>query len=214
MGTLGGETGGGNSGVGKTPCESSSTSTSLLQRVKAREPDGWRRLVDLYGPLVYEWCRRTGVRSEDAADVFQEVFTSVFTHIGSFRRDCPGQSFRAWLWRITRNKVHDHFRKLRFEAVACGGTDAQAKLAEAPDPPPGCMPIEQPDDDNRIEFRALELIQATVEERSWRAFWALVVEDRKATDVAQELEMNHRAVFEAKYRVLRRLRQELRDLTE
>ncbi len=36
---------------------SSSTSTSLLRRVKARDPDAWQRLVNLYGPLVYRWAR-------------------------------------------------------------------------------------------------------------------------------------------------------------
>ena len=38
-----------------------STSTSLLQRLKARDEHGWQRLLTLYGPTVYGWCRRAGL---------------------------------------------------------------------------------------------------------------------------------------------------------
>ena len=36
------------------------TSTGLLQRAILREADAWNKLVGLYGPLVYWWCRRWG----------------------------------------------------------------------------------------------------------------------------------------------------------
>ena len=39
----------------------SSTSLSLLQRVKDQHPDAWRRLVRLYRPLVFLWCRQAGL---------------------------------------------------------------------------------------------------------------------------------------------------------
>ena len=71
----------------------SSVSSTLLERVKARRPEAWERLVDLYAPVVYRWCRQSGVRREDAADVVQEVFSSVATHVVDFRRERPGDSF-------------------------------------------------------------------------------------------------------------------------
>src|SRR5262245_60137660 len=55
----------------------SSTSPSLLARVKASDQEAWRRLVHLYGPLIYGWCRRWQLAAEDVADVFQEVFQAV-----------------------------------------------------------------------------------------------------------------------------------------
>ena len=48
-----------------------STSSSLLMRVKGRDPDAWQRLVNLYGPLVYRWAREAGLQDSDAADVMQ-----------------------------------------------------------------------------------------------------------------------------------------------
>jgi len=64
-----------------------STSSSLLDRVKAHDSDAWRRLVRLYGRLVLHGCRTSGLQPADRADVFQEVFRSVAGHIDDFRRD-------------------------------------------------------------------------------------------------------------------------------
>src|SRR5438552_4671524 len=88
----------------------SSTSRSLLERVKARDARAWDQLVTLYSPLILHWCRRWDLEGHDAADVFQEVFQTLATQIGRFRKERPGDTFRGWLWTITRSKVHDHFR--------------------------------------------------------------------------------------------------------
>src|SRR5437867_2680850 len=74
-----------------------STSLSLLARVRAHDQAAWERLVGLYGPLVYGWCLRAGLRKEDAADIGQEVFAAVARKIQSFRHDRQGDSFRGWL---------------------------------------------------------------------------------------------------------------------
>src|SRR6185369_14090212 len=114
--------------------DSQATSLTLLQRVQASQPAAWERLVDLYAPLVLHWCRRGGLNGQDADDVFQEVFRSVAEHVGDFRRDRPGDSFRGWLRTITRNKVLDYFRRQQQQAVAAGGSDMQRQLLEVPEP--------------------------------------------------------------------------------
>jgi RNA polymerase sigma-70 factor (ECF subfamily) len=63
------------SGEGSQP--STTTSRSLLERVKNDEPEAWDRLVVLYAPLVFQRCRGWGVREQDAADIFQKVFQDV-----------------------------------------------------------------------------------------------------------------------------------------
>ena len=85
----------------------SSTSLSLLQRVKDQDPDAWRRLVRLYGPVVFLWCRRAGLTGPDAADAVQKVWMSVATHLAEFHREPPKDSFRGWLRTITRRKLID-----------------------------------------------------------------------------------------------------------
>src|SRR5262245_48996096 len=113
--------------------QTQATSLSLLARVQARQADAWGRLVELYAPLVYHWCGRCGLAAEDAADVSQEVFRSVAEHVGGFRKQRAGDSFRGWLRTITRNKVRDHFRRRQHQPQAPGGTDAQIRLLAVPD---------------------------------------------------------------------------------
>src|SRR6516162_942330 len=111
------------------PQASSATSRSLLALVQANEAPAWERLVNLYAPLVFHWCRRRGLQDQDVADVLQEVFRSVVTHVGGFRKERPGDTFRGWLRRITQNKLHDHFRRRGREAPGPGGSSARDRLA-------------------------------------------------------------------------------------
>ena len=48
--------------------EAPASSPSLLVAVQRRDPEAWRRLVSIYGPLVYDWGQRKGLQAADAAD--------------------------------------------------------------------------------------------------------------------------------------------------
>src|SRR5205823_4805980 len=134
------------------------TSPSLLQRAQANQPGAWERLVELYAPLVYHWCRRSQLSPEDTADVFQEVFRAVAGHIAEFRRDRPGDSFRGWLRTIARNKIRDHFRRQQDQPRAVGGTDAQQRMQAVPGPDLDEDDPSEQDVIRRQLHRALELI--------------------------------------------------------
>jgi RNA polymerase sigma-70 factor, ECF subfamily len=199
-------------GIGSQP--SSGTPPSLLERVRADDAAAWDRLVKLYAPLVFGWCRTWGLQDQDTADIFQEVFQAVAAHIGSFRKKKEGDTFRGWLRVITQNKVRDHIRRLGREPAGVGGTDAQRRLTQLPGPPP---PDDRPAEEEAecgLFYRALDLIRSEFEERTWQAFWQTAVEGRAPKDIAEELAMSPGAVRVAKSRVLRRLREELGDLTE
>lgn len=194
---------------------SSATSRSLLERVRADDPAAWDRLVSLYAPLVLHWCRSRGLQEQDAADIFQEVFLSVATHIGDFRTQQPADTFRGWLRTITGNKVVDHFRRRQRDPAGLGGSEAQDRLAVIPEPlasEDGSVADQQAE--RGLFRRALDLVRGEFEPKTWQAFWKNAVEDRSAREVGDELGMSPGAVRVAKSRVLHRLRQELGDLME
>ena len=110
---------------------STQTSQSLIIRAKQRDKAAWDRLVKLYSPLVYFWCKGSGLDSVDIHDVFQDVFHSVSLNLEKFRPRKSG-SFRGWLRTITRNKIADHFRKARSHPDPVGGTEAQQFLQQFP----------------------------------------------------------------------------------
>jgi RNA polymerase sigma-70 factor (ECF subfamily) len=189
------------------------TSTNLLRRVRENQADAWRRLVDLYGPLVWHWCHRSELQYQDGADVFQQVFQSVFRKIGDFRRDGGHGSFRGWLLVITQNHLRDHFRKLARHGQPTGGTDAQRRLLDLRDPDAddqtdagGAHPV------TRLLRSTLEAIRTEFDARTWQAFWRTAVDQQNSSLVAEELGTTPGAVRKAKARVLARLRTELGDL--
>ncbi len=197
------------------PPSLSATSTSLLDRVKAKDPDAWEKLVTLYGPVIYGWCRRWGVQPDDAMDVAQEVFRAVAGAIEGFRRDYPGASFRGWLWTIARNEVCNYRARAAHSPQAIGGTDMQLRLADIPEASGDGSDCSQANDESAgVVRRALDVIRGDFQEQTWLAFLRTAVDGRAAHEVAGELGMTKHAVRQAKYRVLQRLREEFGNLVE
>ena len=65
-------------------------------------------------------------------------------------------------------------------------------------------------DERRLLIRrAAELVRGEFEPRSWQAFWLVAVELKSAVEAATDLGMTPGAVRQAKYMILRRLREEL-----
>jgi RNA polymerase sigma-70 factor, ECF subfamily len=190
------------------------TSRSLLGRVQADEADAWKRLVDLYAPLVFEWCRRTGLQNQDVADIFQEVFQAVVAHVGNFRKERQGDTFRGWLRRITQNKLRDYFRRRERDTRGAGGSSALERLAQLPAPLPSDTVLPDDEAERGLFARGLDRIRCEFENRTWTAFWQTAVEGRSAHDVAADLSMTPGAVRVAKSRVLHRLREEIGDIDE
>lgn len=196
------------------PPEDDATSLSLLVRLKANDAAAWERLVLLYAPLVYYWCRKLDLPDQDAADVFQDVFQSVAAKIGNFRKERPGDTFRGWLRIITHNKIYDHYRRLGREPRAAGGTEANFRLSQLPAHDESEYLGEEKQAYQQLMHRALELIRCEFTPRTWQAFWRVVVDGQRPVDVAEELAMRPGTVRVAKSRVLQRLRQELGEFPE
>jgi RNA polymerase sigma-70 factor (ECF subfamily) len=195
--------------------QDSVTSLTLLERIRAGDSSGWRRVVALYSPLVYHWCRRWGVEGADADDVLQEVFQAAAQGIAGFRREREGDTFRGWLRAITRFKALSSRRGRARHPGPAGGSDALHLLQELPAPDPAAPEdAEEEGQFSALFHRALDLLRGEFEPRTWQAFWRTAVDDQPSADVAAELGMTANSVRMAKSRVLRRLREELGDLID
>lgn len=190
------------------------TSESLLARVQADDAEAWARLVQIYGPVVYRWGRDAGLQPSDAADVVQDVFSSLTTHIARFSYERPADSFRGWLWTITRNRVRDHYRTLRRQARAAGGSDARQQLEALAEAPPDSHSESGLQELGGTRRRAMELVRQEFDDRTWKAFWRTAVEGDRPSDVAADLGVSVWAIYKARSRVLQRLRSELEGLFE
>jgi RNA polymerase sigma-70 factor (ECF subfamily) len=191
----------------------------MLADAKEGHAESWRRLVHLYAPLVLHWCRNgfpprqpfpalCGVPDRDVGDVVQEVFLTTAKRIKDFTKDGQPAAFRRWLYSITGFKVLEYWGLVEQEPIDGIGS----WLGQIPDrsPPPKEDPSATEDVPERILLfrRILELIRPEFEPHTWEAFWKVAMEGRPAEDVAKELGMKRGAVYTAKSRVLKRLREE------
>jgi len=204
-----------NHGSADRPPWDLATSRTLLADARRDAPAAWRRLVELYAPLVAAWCRRWGVAEQDVLDVTQDVFGAVAGSLGRFHKDRPQDTFRGWLATIARNKVRDHFRRRADRPAAVGGTEATLRLSQLECPDSCCDEIDAADDPefSAVLRRALDAIRGEFHDQTWQAFWGVVVLDQETADVAAQLHMQPGAVRVCKSRVLARLRRELGDQT-
>ena len=199
---------------------SQTTSPSLLGRATSGDSQAWQRLVQIYGPLVYSWARRTGLQPQDAADVTQETFAAVSNRLQGYDAQRTGATFRGWLWTITRNKAADLVRNQQAQPGARGGSTNLANLNAVHAKPTAAIelnadyPQETVGDQQEIVRRALAILRTSFEPTTWQAFWRTVVDGCSPDDVAAELSLSRWAVYKARSRVLQRLRSELDGLED
>jgi RNA polymerase sigma factor (sigma-70 family) len=80
----------------------------LVGRCRAGDAAAWNELVERFSRYVYAICTQGFRLSEhDAEDVFQDVFTRVYTHLDRLRDD---EAFRPWLAQLTRRTCLDRLR--------------------------------------------------------------------------------------------------------
>jgi RNA polymerase sigma-70 factor (ECF subfamily) len=185
------------------------TSASLLEQL--RQPgadDAWARLVELYTPLLYYWARRLGLKSDDAGDLVQDVFTVLVQKLPEFRYDGQ-QSFRGWLRTVALNKWRDGQRRRPRKLVL---SDPQT-LSQLPDSLES-DPFWETEYREQLVAQALALMESEFRPETWRACWETTVAGRPAAEIAAELGTSVNAIYAAKSRVLRRLRQELDGLLD
>jgi RNA polymerase sigma-70 factor (ECF subfamily) len=145
----------------------------------------------------------------------QETFRALAASIGRFCREGGKNSFRGWLWGITRKQVANFRRRQKAWLVGTGGTEAQKQLAQLPEESEDEQSFVRPADERTLLLRrALGLLQAEVEPRTWQAFWRVVVEGQAPLQVAADLGLTTNAIYLLKARLLRRLRDEFGHLLD
>jgi RNA polymerase sigma-70 factor (ECF subfamily) len=82
---------------------------SLLRRLRDRDERAFRELIDAHRDRVFNISYRMLSNREEAQDVAQEVFITVFKTIDTFRGDAK---FSTWLYRVTVNHCKNRIKYL------------------------------------------------------------------------------------------------------
>jgi RNA polymerase sigma-70 factor (ECF subfamily) len=191
------------------------TSASMLDRLKHAKPDAaeWRGLQDIYLPLIRFWLSRVPGLRDEADDLAQEVLVVLFRELPAFERQRHG-SFRAWLRTIAVNRIRSFWKARQKRPVAGLGDQADQLLAQLADSNSEQARQWDREHDQHVFQKLLAIVQSDFEPKTWQAFTRFALDGSPAADVALELGMSHGAVAQAKFRVLKRLRQEAGELID
>ncbi|WP_197454559.1 RNA polymerase sigma factor [Stieleria varia] len=185
-----------------------------MSKDRALREDAWIRMTSVYGPIVHRHVRRSNISTSEIADVVQTVFFKASTSIDAYHhsRERHG-SFRAWLYGITNNVILDFYRKRSKTPMAVGGTESTL-IEDLSAPFEDQREQWEPDPENAnsattFAHQVIDNIKKDFSSATWQCFWRLVVQGEAATDIGTDLKLNAAAVRQAKFRVLKRLREEL-----
>jgi RNA polymerase sigma-70 factor (ECF subfamily) len=193
-----------------------STSPTLLSEVSDwQDHPAWVSFRERYDPLLRRWCCDYGLDEDSVDEVCQRIWIELADRMRPFHYD-PNRTFRGWLRRLCESRVIDFLRQRQaVHLLSLGDRDAEVGT----DPRGASI---DPGETDRTEgaadqFRLFlldeaEKVQAAVRARvkphTWDAFWLVAVCDWTVERTAKALGMTRIAVYAARERVSRMLRDE------
>jgi RNA polymerase sigma-70 factor (ECF subfamily) len=189
---------------GKMP----STRASLIVAAQTGSERAWREFVETYEPMVYRWLRREGLQHDDAVDLTQDVMAVLVGQLGKFESRGRTGGFRRWLREITIHRLLAFRRSQGRRARARGGSSFLERLHEVAADENDLEHSWNREFNRSILRQLLARLEQEVDASTMAAFRQLAIDQRRPADVAAGLGLSVGAVYSAKSRVLRRLRQE------
>jgi RNA polymerase sigma factor (sigma-70 family) len=182
-----------------------STHASLLAKLKAGgDASAFAEFDERYRELVFAFARRRGLQPADADDVAQETLAAAHRALPAFDYDPAKGRFRGWLKTAAVRAAQVRLRR-RADALDPAATDEQALAAAAAD--------DEAEAAWDVEWRRYHVRLATAKVRfefnakDFAAFEACAVDGRPPAEVAATLGLSTDSVYQAKSRILKRLRE-------
>lgn len=188
------------------------TRLSLLARLRVapRDDRTWAEFVRRYGPLVLRWCRRWKLQSADAEDVTQTVLARLAERLRTFEYD-PAKSFRAYVRTVTHYAWCDFLEARNRPDAAAGGSDVAEALGQVAARDDLLARLAEEFDQELLDAAAGR-VRLRLEAKTWEAFRLTAVDGKSGAEAAAELGMTVPAVFKARCKVQKLLREEVRRL--
>jgi RNA polymerase sigma-70 factor (ECF subfamily) len=192
-----------------------STSPTLLYGLRddARREEAWRIFLARYHPLIRGWCTRSGLPADDAEEICSVVLSKLVRVMKDFVYD-PTRRFRSWLRKVVINEINSLRRRRRIHPgdFASGDDRVHGLLNAFPAPAADELLAaalgQSLERDLRRAHDVVVRVRERIETKTWQAYWATAIDGEEANDVAGRLGMSIPAVYMAKCRVGRMLREE------
>jgi RNA polymerase sigma-70 factor (ECF subfamily) len=190
------------------------TRSSLIAQVQSLEDrEAWDQFVLIYRPVIYRMARRRGMQDADAQDLVQAVFMRLAASIQRWEKTDPETTFRHWLRRVARNAIVSALSRQPKDPAA-GGSEMLNLLAAQPEIEKDVEQELATEAMREQYLRAAAVVRTDVDPDTWRAFELTVVRGQSCDEAAALLGKSVGAVYAARSRVMRRLREQVRRMQE
>jgi len=180
------------------------TRSTLLVRLKDLDnQQAWQEFYDMYWALLFNFARRAGLSEQDAEEVVMDTVETVARKIEEFEYNRNTGRFKSWLLTIVRFKLGDRFRKQKRLAQRGEMVDLDS-MEESQIADPQGVELEKLWDtewQKRLIDMALERVKQLVGHRQYQIFYCYVIQEQKAEEVADFLNVSKAQVYVAKNRV-------------
>lgn len=186
------------------------TRASLIQELqRGITPTGsWSELVNIYGPLVIGFCCKYQLPYPDANDIAQEVFIRIFKGLSNLEYEPHKGRFGAWVGTIVRNEISRFIKSNRKRLMTETATDPLDILA---------LDLEATwivEERLALVAHAIHRLRDEISVETWQIFEQTVLNDRKASDVAEEYGLSPARIYKATFRANEKLKELVRQLME
>jgi RNA polymerase sigma factor (sigma-70 family) len=188
-----------------------STHITLLKRVRVpTDTEAWQEFVKIYGPLIYNYCRKFRLSDCDSEDVCQDVFRQISTSLHSFEYNQKLGRFRSWLGTVTYHEICRFLKKNKRFKNQSGANGLQEFIYEQP----GEIDAAWADEFcSHIYTTALDNIRTEFDDKTWMAFELTWINDTPPKVAADELNAEITWIYKAKFLVQRKLKDEIQRLS-
>lgn len=186
--------------------QTDSTRLTFLLRLRDRSDKlSWREFHDRYGQLLYRYARARGASHADAEDVVQDVEMYLFKAIEGFEYDARKGRFRGYLRSAV---VHALGRRARQQGPAPVLDPQTFDYLAGQQEASADHQWEREWQLHRLRW-AMRSIAGEFEPATLKCFELHVLMDRPVAETAAELGISKASVYQARSRVLRRLKERL-----
>lgn len=177
---------------------------SLVARCRKNDQTAWDELVDRYQRLIFAIPRRAGLSEEQAADVLQDVFLTLFEKIGEIEQP---ERIRSWIVTTAKFKTWAVVRGSKGFYSPETEEEMEAEMAGIRDNAPLA-------DDMLIELEEQHMIRtalATIEERCRTILSMIYLRDPAASyvEVAAAIGVGETSISPLRSRCLKKLEKAL-----
>ena len=182
------------------------TSTVLHNLLEFDNRAAWQRFVARFQRPIIHFAQSIGLNAADAEDVAQETMAAFAQGFREGKYDRTRGRLSQWLFGIAyRKSIDSQRRAARNRAIGSSAVDHLAGQM-MPDEHSANVSWDQEWEQSLLE-QCLEQVQREVDPVTYRAFELVVREERDAANAAETLRVNIKLVYNAKHRILKRIRE-------